>query len=153
MKYQYRVASTEYRDKPELSSNRDDWKNSANLPVDTSSRTLAFECSERFLIHVPLFQDREDGSAAKSSTGKLAEDAGGLLLVFGLMEALAAQVIAGLLFLVHVLVGGVHGFLDYLTVNSFGLEVGDDPHAPEFFIVTAEGGVGGSILSIVQVTL
>src|ERR1700676_4811633 len=70
---------------------------------------LAFQRAERFIIHIPLLQNREDGLHSESSPRQLPEDARGLLLILRLYQAFLAQKFARLLLVAHALVCHFHG--------------------------------------------
>src|SRR5713226_1578307 len=114
---------------------------------------FTLQSSERLLIHVPFLQDRKDRLRPESSAHELPEDASGLLLIRGLFQALAAQVLARLLLFVHLVIDRGHGLLNHLAMDSLDLQVGDHAPAAKFLVVAAKGRIRGSVLGVVEVAL
>src|SRR6185369_9108687 len=63
--------------------------------ADRLFEVFAFECGQRFLVHVPGLEDLENGFRHEACANQLAENACGLLLILWFLEALAAEVVAG----------------------------------------------------------
>src|SRR5579862_945705 len=125
---------------------------------DTSFRYFGgfvLEFGDGFFVDVPFFEDGEDGFRSEASAHEVAEDAGGLLLVsiFWLLQALAANVVAGEAFFFYFFVGGGNGFVDDVSVDSFGPEVIDDAGAAKFLVIAAVGGKGGGVFGVVEIAL
>src|SRR5205807_2813340 len=112
----------------------------------SASRALALQSAQRLVVNVPLFQDRENGLAAKPGARQLAENPRHLLLIFRFLQTLLAQVVPRLFFLVDALVCGLTRFLDHAPVHSSRLQLRDHAHATEFLIVPAQRGIRRGVL-------
>src|SRR5579864_5330271 len=95
---------------------------------------FTFQRSQHLFVHIPLFQDGEDGFGAKSRAYQLAEDAGSLFSILRLGQALALQICAGLLFFVNFAEDGRYSGVDHVAVDPFRFQIGDHAQAAEFFV-------------------
>jgi hypothetical protein len=114
---------------------------------------LAFERRQRLVVHVPLLEDLENGFRRKTRADQLAEDAGGLFLVFGFLQSLAAQEVARLFLVIDFVVHLGDSFLDDCAVDATGFQLCHYTPASEFFVVAAQAGVDGRIVRVVEVSL
>src|SRR5580704_4948679 len=116
-----------------------------------AATAFLFERGDGLIVHIPGLEDAKDNAAGEAGSGQGAEDAGCLLLVFRLRDALALQKLAGQLFFVDFVIGRPNGAVDDVPVHAFGLQVLGDAQASELFILFAKAGVTFGVRSVVQI--
>src|SRR5437764_13420583 len=86
---------------------------------------LAFQRTERLVIHVPLLQNGENSLHREAGPRQLPENARRLLLIFRFFQPLLAQKFTSLLFVAHALVCGLDSLFDHISFSSALLNVRD----------------------------
>src|SRR5580698_8921568 len=100
-------------------------------------RSLVFKFAHRLFVYVPFFQDRKDRLRSESGSHQVSENAGYLLLIFGPLQAFAAEVGTRQTLLFHIVVDRRNRLLDDVPVHSLRLQVVYHSHPPEFLVVAA----------------
>src|SRR5581483_7932121 len=79
---------------------------------------LFFQRAQHFLIHIPLLQNGENSFAAKTCPSEVSKNACRLFPICWFFKPLATQVLSGLVFVIHLIVGRRDGVLDDLSMNA-----------------------------------
>src|SRR5690349_258247 len=116
-------------------------------------RNLAFERAQGLIVYIPFLENGEDGLRAESGAQKMTENTRRLFLIGGLLQALAVEIITSLLLVVNLVVGVADRFFKNFAMYALGFQVSDHAAASEFLVVAAKGGIGGSVVRVVQVSM
>src|ERR1700722_19323929 len=95
---------------------------------------LALQRAQGFFVHVPFFQNSEDGLGAEAAACQLPENASRLLFILWLHHPLSPEIFASLLFFTYTLESRVDSLVDDITVYPFHFQIGHDAQAAEFLI-------------------
>jgi hypothetical protein len=114
---------------------------------------LRLQRAQNLIINIPSLQENENRLTRKSSAHQHAKDSCGFALILRFLQPLAIQELARELFFTNIFIRLGDRLVYDISVNAFGLQVGDNATASEFLICLSVLGISRRIAGVVQVFL